>query len=258
MNAVIHRDYPIPNTWRWGIVRHVTEGYGPDYTPSAQGCQDKPAGIGKGASVPVTPACWPFIQKLHIGNDKGLRYVRGIGLLWINTAYNQDDPTVTAHAEQVWGGGNFVLFDTLTTTHGRAVCFDWSLDFGIFDPARVNWKNYPWLFSKCAAINVSTGDVNNVGDGIDAYFPNMRGYDSGNKITPDKWINLQEAELFPVLPFVLSDGRVVTDYLPQGASVLGKVSGNWIYLLRSTKPGERVFPTNWKIQTFGVIPPAVV
>lgn len=261
-----HINLEIPNTWRYAIVRHGGAGYGEPWTPSLQPCQDGrpandglPQGTGKGADVPVTESCWRFIEKIHAGNPGGYQYVRGIGLMWINIGYDNTIPYSKAKAGQIVGGGNFVLFDKLTATHGHVVCFDWDFDFGALDPTVTNWKTCPHLFTKCTAYQIASGGsvVGNVGNGADAYFPNMRGRDNGLQITPTKWLHLGSAELFPGLPFNLTDGNVVTSYRLHGASVLGLIGTEWKYLLKSTKPGERIFPTSWKLDTVGAVPPVL-
>lgn len=250
-----HVNLPIPTTWRWGIVRHVTEGFGPTYTPSYQGCQDRPSGTIKGPSEPVSPEWWSFIRKLN--NDKGYAYARSIGVMWINSWYDQSNPNAIAHAENGIGGGAFVLLDQLTSTHGHIVCFDCNFDASDLDPLRVNWFTMPHLFFKAAAINVDTGQVINVGNGYDSYIPNLKGYDSGLKKTVEKWINLDEVELFPALPFTTSGGMKITEYATRGCSVFGMTPNGWTYLLKSTKPGERIFFQGWHLDTIGPVPPVI-
>lgn len=250
-----HVNLPIPPEWKWGIVRHVTEGYGPPYTPSYQGCQDRPSGTIKGPTEPVTAKWWSFIRAQN--DDKGYMYARSIGNMWINAWYDQSNPDDIAHAENGIGGGAFVLMDQLTITHGRIVCFDWDFDPTGTDPQAINWENFPYLFFKAAAVNVDSGFVNNVGNGYDCYIPNLRGYDSGLQKTVDKWINLDRVEMFPQLPFMTTSGLQVTEYTARGCSVFGKTQNGWTYLLKADRPGERIFFQGWYLSTLGPVPPVI-
>jgi hypothetical protein len=137
------------------------------------------------------------------------------------------------------------------------VCYSWDFDFSLLDPEVSNWYNYPYLYSKCMMTDIITGQVMRVGSGIDAYFPNMLGYDNALRRTPYKWVNIStEVELFPVLPFVLDNGKIVVKYVLQGASVIGEFEdGSRTWLLKARNGSEREFPTNWKLNTIGVLPP---
>jgi hypothetical protein len=230
----------------YAIIKHrPRKPANPDrtYDPDTIPVQDGPAGTSKGTPIPVLNNWWTHIRQIN--NDDGYAYARSIGNMWINRYY---DETTTATAEAIENGGNFVAFDKTTDTHGHMLSYSYQ-----DAPTNIleNWMNYPYLYFKAIAIN-EWGHLRNVGNGIDCFLPNLH--------VTDRWINLNDVEPFPALPYATIYGNqpvTITAYRLLGASVIGRLEdGREIYLLKSTQPAERSFLTTWKLYTVGVIPPA--
>jgi hypothetical protein len=273
MSVIIRRNEAPPLPYRFGILRHRPRDVLPnfEYAPDTIPLQDRPAGRGKGDVIPVLPPWWDYIHKLNPG-EKEYRYTRSIGAMWINIPYDQDDPNPNPppKAESIGNGGNFVAFDLMTDTHGRLVSWSYAQDTSELDPSKYNWYEMPWLVWKAVAINLA-GDLRNVGQGLDVYFPTLR--------FTELWTHRLDVELFPELPagvttemdvpilafprheaFVIGTYKsgksiAITEYRPLGASVFGKTIVGWICLLRATRPSERIFSTSWRLDTVGIIPP---
>ena len=239
-------------TVRYGIVRHKPRvaydvgGKLLEFPPDTVSIQDIAGGLGKGTPIPIFDSCWRLIKASN--SSAGYDYARSIGNMWINIDYVTDGKT--PRAEAITNGGNFVMFDKLTYTHGHIACFEYDENFDILDTNEYNWHKHPELFFKGCAIGI-TGIVRNLANGLDVYFPLIR--------VTDRWINLNSVELFPVLPIFVtynSQPVMIYDYILEGTSIKGVTDKDVIYLLKSTRPGERIFPTSWRISTLGVIPPA--
>jgi len=257
------------STVRYAIVKHIPRDVLPGkFAPDTVTMADAPKGTGKGKVIPILDSWWTYIAKIN--SAAGLKYARSVGMMWINIKYGEGE---TPKAERITCGGNFVSILEESGKHYRIDSFSNELKTGTLDPAKDNWFQRPEVFFKAIAINVK-GDLINVAKGLDVYFPLL------SRAGDALWIIKDKVELFPALPVevVVSadtlnvgktpglDGEAVgvyakgtktrvLEYRPLGASVWGRTADGWINLLLADKSGKRVFPTDWKLDTTGVIPP---
>ena len=265
------------------IIKHKPRDAIPGkYAPDTCPLQDHPVpDRRKGAAILVMPLAWDYMRKIN--DDQGYKYCRSVNAMWINTAYDQEDPDAVAHAESISCGGNFLSYKKGDVENDciKLQCFPNNQDFSIFDPQTVNWFTRPDLFFKAIAINAD-GDLINVRDGVDCFIPLMAR--TTNNGTGELWLGLDYVELFPELPVTITvlpddpdhklnirespgiagedigdyaSGEQITilQYKPLGASVWGRTRDGWICLLLAGRPGQRQFLTSWKLNTVGVIPP---
>lgn len=200
---------------------------------------DLPMSVGKGHTIPVLPSMASYLSKIQ--TEQAYNWVVRPYMLWINRT--------DWMAECIGAGwGNFLqIIGEVTTRAGTfyEIAAFYYNDKMQYNPAEMNWFNYPTLFGKCTAKRVTDHKIINVGAGLDCYFPNM-------KRNPHLWVYAGDVELFPEYP------AGVKGYVLQGASVYGYTgSGNQLLPLRlARKPSELIEPTDWHLKTGSVIPPA--
>lgn len=234
---------------RYAIVLHHPRQIGKlKIVPDTIGMADKVGGgEGKGNPIRIYSKIWEHIRAIN--DDWGYEYARSVGRMWINTPYGAGE---TPKAECITCGGNFAKIQRYVSGYYKIAAYDYQTTS---IPDSQNWFLFPWLHFKATAID-NFGNVFNVGNGHDVYFPILR--------VTERWMHYKNVQVFPRIPFgglVLtrkSDGakRRFLDYRVRGASVQGlAAAGNWAYLLKSTVPGEREFPfVEWSLP-MGVIPP---
>lgn len=209
---------------------------------------DIPLSVTKGHTIPVLPAMQEYLKKIQ--SPQAYKWVFAPWMLWINRAYVGDgtdatDKDVVPMAECIGAGyGNFIeIIGEVTTRAGKFYeirCFNHD------DPMRysplLTWYNRPTLFGKCTARRRADGSILNVGDGLDAYFPNI-------KRTNHLWICAADVELFPPLP------AGILNYAVQGASVWGWDGTIYHPLRIAERPGQLEHPSaTWRLSTGSVVP----
>lgn len=237
----------------YAIVKHHPRQVGTLHTvPDTVGMADRVGGgDGKGSVIKIFDNIWRHIR--NINSDRGYNYARSVGAMWINGEYGTT-PTDYAKAESITCGGNFVRILKWDSGYAEIASFNYRRTLPI--PIWQNWQSAPHLHFKAVAIN-SRGDLSNVANNLDVYFPVLR--QTGRFM---HWTNVEEFPIIPPGGMLLTrkaDGKQIRilDYRCRGASVQGlTVAGSWIYLLKCTQPGERIFPfADWSLETVGVIPP---
>lgn len=210
---------------------------------------DIPVSPNKGHTIPVLPAMREYLKKIQ--SVQAYKWLMQPWMLWINRSYVGDgedatDKDAVPMAECIGAGyGNFVeIIGEITTRAGkfyelRAFSHDDPMNYNPL----INWYNRPTLFGKCTARRRADGSILNVGDGFDVYFPNL-------KREAHCWISAADVELFPPPPYG------VLNYAVQGASIFGWTGWEYIPLRIAERPGQLEHPTDWKLQTGSVIPPA--
>ena len=224
---------------KFAIVRHQPLGreenkqFNPDIirmqNPRSGGVPG-PTDTAEGDYIHIKANWWRYIEKIN--SLKGYNYTRSIGALWCNDVnWDNVTPYSTGLAESIICAGNFIAFDRETPTHVRLLSYDWNMDTNQLNPEYNNWHNQPWMFWKACAIS-KEGIIINVGSDLDVYFPLIS--------EKELWMHKSTLEILP-------DGY---DYRMYGCNVY---DGHKPLLTMNDK--EQIFHTNWKIETFGVIPP---
>lgn len=241
-------DAPVPSRLvirnRVGIVSSL-----PDYFADPLGIEVNATTLhdtvhpSKGDTIKVSPSVLRHMQKIQSAGAYNWT-VRPF-MLWINRRWIGDplgsklgDPNVDSlpKAECITGYGNFVEIIGEVKDYYQIRASLASDDFDRFNPD-FNWFNYPHLWVKESARNKKTPpDIFNVGSGYDAYFPLLQAKEG-------LWIFKRDVEVLPPSP----DGG----YILQGMSVY---TAGMQPLRLARKPGENIFPTDWKISTRGVVP----
>jgi hypothetical protein len=220
------------------------------FIPDQVVMQNFPRGTGKGDPIWLTEYVRQHLQRIN--NARGYWYAyETVGAYWIN---NHNLPL---RAESIWGGGNF--FESLAFVNGHHLLKSYPTNKPI--PSTHNWLNHPELHQKVSCIDIDLNIINPNG-GIDCFIPLIR---NTANVLKNLWLYWKDVEMFPIIPsggLILTNKETgnkvrITNYMLRGASVLGLSEKGWRYLLKSTVPGERIFPFDWHLDTVGVIPPAV-
>jgi hypothetical protein len=239
----------IPN--KYGIVIREWHETGLRLIPDTRPRQDYAnEGIGKGDPIRIFNLVWQHIDEIN-SDPKSREWARSVGNMWINLSY---EPGQTPRAEAITCGGNFVKILGYSLKHYKVASYR---HIRPLIPSSQNWFTRPDLHFKANAIDRNL-NVFNVANGLDVYLPFLN-------TTGESWLPEEAVEVFPEIPLgglkvtELESNKVlnILDYRVEGASVLGRMLFKWVYLLKSTKPGERIFPTTWSLNTEGVIPPPV-
>jgi hypothetical protein len=192
-----------------------------------------------------------------INDVKGAAYVRSVRNFICNRDYvggpSWPDPEKTfdpqMHAEPVSGSGNIHRVIGECPTHWMLDSISNRTDPKTLDPKIYNWKTDVRFF-KCAAQNkYKDGLITNVQSGVDCMAALLR--EGENPL----WIWKSSLEMLQQPPFKIQNKWVV-DLKIEGCSVKGVLEdGSTIYLLKSTKPGERIFTPPFHFNSYSVIPP---
>ena len=222
---------------KYGIVK-VSQVYPPDYTQDtvagAVAMQDRTFGKEKGNSIPIFNYVWAYLEKINT-DPRATPFWESEGWLWINIPYKEENKT--PRCESVMSPGNIVSWDEETYTHVKLPSFDCAINTSVLNPDKDNWMYRPDLFWKATSYTRKY-EINNVGNGIDAY--TMRIRNSGTNL----WMHKDSIEEFPVRPNY--QYRIYGTDIYNGNEPLMKVIGNKRAFYRS----------DWRMTAPSVIPPA--
>ena len=220
---------------RYGIVK-VSHEYPPIYSQDtvagAVAMEDRLFGKEKGNSIPVFDNVWSYLEKIN-PDPRAMPFWRSEGWLWINIPYI--DEGKTPRCESIMSPGNIISWDEETNSHVKLLAYDCDMDTSLLNPSIENWKYRPDLFWKATSYN-RNWEINNVGNGIDAY--TMRIKNIGSTL----WMHKDSIEVFPKGNYQY---RLLGTDIYDGDQPLMKVIGN-----------QRIFYTDWRIESPSVIPPA--
>ena len=226
----------------------------------ARGVQDwtPPTDRRKGEPMFIALDWFRFLDNFH--TTAGHNWLWSPNMLWTNYRFAGDalGGTVANGAfaspkiECITGPLNIRRIIGETETHYEVWALPVESDPKKFNPLVFNWVNFPWIFWKAQA-RTANYDVQNVGESLDVFHMNVRW-------SADRhWLHKDDVELFRECPFTVTDGKsnwIILDYMCVGASVYGITdTGKRVPLLLARKPGERVFPTDWRCVEPTVIPP---
>lgn len=225
--------------WKWGsLLQRTTD-------PATVQINDSPnpkPNATKGTPIPILQ--WKQYVR-RINSVKSAAWLLKPDVMWINRLDEKCEPITCS--------GNFVQIIGSNATHYRLDSMYNDMNTATLDPQFNNWFEQPTLYFKATARGLWSG-IFNVGKALDVFVPFLKA-----RKHPYSWIRKSQVEVFPSLPFTLSDGRVVVRYELKGASVIGFFAdGEYTYLRQATKPGECIHPTSWYLNTEGVKPPAVI
>lgn len=257
-DGTIYTPRTIPHRYAIGKIVNAGQGDDIEVKPVILQDNDDPKSTLIGATIPILPPWWNYITKIN--TPAGNKYAKSVGMEWCNRAYDGDydhppflnNPPTYMKAENISSAGNFFRIIGENNTHWQVDCFYYQSPTAQFNPRALNFWNYPYLFWMPSA-TTRDGQMRRITSGIDCFIPLLR---FKNKL----WVPKTYVETFPEAPFTVTqaDGTQVRiiDYLLYGTSVFGILENlEKIYLLKATKPDERIFPTSWKLVTHGVVPP---
>jgi hypothetical protein len=190
-------------------IKHQPErsGFNIRFYPDTCIMQDEGRGKLKGRTIPIHENWWRYIEKIN--DERGYKYARSIGAMWINIGYDIDTPYSMAKAESIHCGGNFIEWDLETRTHVRVVSYPNDFDASILDPLVDNWMNKPHRFWKVVTINLDGKLLNPTvrGAGADVYIPiicNVRQFGK----EPGLWIEKDKLQIFAEDFYTFNNGDV--------------------------------------------------
>ena len=223
--------------WRTGPFQRKTD----PATISTTDAANPKANATKG--TPIAILKWEqYVKKIN--SFASAKWLLKPYMMWIN---RRDEK-----CETLTVSGNFVEIIGENASHWLLRSQFNDLDTDLLSPENNNWFDEPTLYFKAQSVGLF-GAIYNVGNALDVFVPFIKA-----RKYPYTWIRKSKVELFPSLPYTLDDGRVIYEYVLEGASVKGGLNtGELIYLRKATMPGEQNHPTSWKLATHGVKPPAV-
>ena len=247
---------------RWGRVRMQMEPIqfsGNEVMARAvQDWQPNPTDKRKGEMMQISLDWFDYLDNFH--NTSAHNWLWTPHMLWVNRTFVGDrrggsienGADLHPQVECITGPLNIRRIIGETASHYEVWALPIDTDPKRFNPKVFNWKHYPWIFWKAQARS-KTFDVQNVGDGLDVYHMNVR------QRADRHWMHKDDIELFQQPPFTVTDGVrnwIVQDYMFIGASIYGITdTGRRVPLLLARKPGEKIFPTDWRCFEPTVIPP---
>ena len=189
---------------------------------------------GKGANIPLTDQMTEYLESLN--GEKTKELILTIGAGWINR------PTLPGTIERLtWAGNHVVVKETrvegdveYANVHAIS-CFETDLIGTFFD------KDMRLILHKFNAVTRSINMIK-LSNARDCYTPFITDPDVNNG---DMWIPSDYLEMWPELPFTLSDGTQIIEYELFGYKIYGLRADGKSVLLRD--PGG--FKTNWKINS---------
>jgi len=261
-DGTLYTPRTLPNRYAIGKIVNASQTYDIEVKPIMLQDNDDPTSTLIGDTIPIYPPWMDYITRIN--TPAGNKYAKSVGMEWCNRRYEGDDfgpPWLdkdgtplpkNMKAENISSAGNFFRIIGENKTHWLVDCFDHRIPTAQFNPRALNFWNYPYLFWMPSATD-RQGNMKRITSGIDCFIPLLKGR---NKL----WVPKTYVETFPEAPFTVTqaDGTQVKiiDYLLYGTSVFGILENlEKIYLLKATKPDERIFPTSWKLVTHGVVPP---
>lgn len=176
----------------------------------------------KGNKIPLTDWMRKFLTKIN--SAAGVSGLLDPKAGWINTGVNP---------EALSFGGNDVIVTKVVGLYACVHAIDTNSENTtdtFFTP------NGRTIVHKFTAVNKRKYMIK-LGRGVDAYIPFL-------KNSTDYWIPKAYLEMYPALPFELSTGKIVVEYLLLGNETMGILDTGELELLYSPKTG---YPTNWKL-----------
>jgi hypothetical protein len=189
---------------------------------------------GKGATIPLTDQIIEYLGSLNDQKTKDVILTIGAG--WINR------PTIPGTVERLtWAGNHVIVKETrvvqdieYSNVHALS-CYETDLIGTFFD------KDMRLILHKFNAVTRSSNMVK-LTNTRDCYTPFITDPDVNNG---DMWIPSEYLEMWPELPFALSDGTQIIEYELFGYKIYGLRADGKSVLLRDPSG----FKTNWKIKS---------
>ena len=188
----------------------------------------------KGTRIPLTEPVLEYLRKLNGDRIKEQILIPSAG--WIN------NPTVPPTVERLsWAANHVVVketrvqFDVEYSNIYASNCYATDLQGTFFD------KDMRLIVHKFNAFTQKKTMIK-LGSGRDCYTPFIT---DPNVMNGDMWIRSDWLEMWPELPFTLSDGSSIIEYELYGFQIFGRRADGSTVLLRDSKG----FKTNWKINS---------
>lgn len=189
---------------------------------------------GKGATIPLTDQIIDYLGSLN--GHKTKEIILSIGAGWINR------PTIPGTVERLsWAGNHVIVKETrvvqdveYANVHALS-CYETDLIGTFFD------KDMRLILHKFNAVTRNSRMIK-LTNARDCYTPFITDPDVNNG---DMWIPSMYLEMWPELPFTLTDGTQIIEYELFGYKIYGLRADGKSILLRD--PGG--FKTNWKISS---------
>ena len=189
---------------------------------------------GKGANIPLTDQMTDYLESLN--GEKTKELILTIGAGWINR------PTHPGFVERLtWAGNHVIVKETrvegdveYANVHAIS-CHETDLIGTFFD------KDMRLILHKFNAVTRGSNMIK-LANARDCYTPFITDPDVE---AGDMWIPSEYLEMWPELPFTLSDGTQIIEYELFGYKIYGLRADGKSVLLRD--PGG--FKTNWKINS---------
>ena len=189
---------------------------------------------GKGTTIPLTDQIIEYLDNLN--GQKIKEIILTIGAGWINR------PTTPGTVERLtWAGNHVIVKETriakgveYSNVHALS-CYETDLFGTFFD------KDMRLILHKFNAVTRSSNMIK-LTNARDCYTPFITNPDVNNG---DMWIPSEYLEMWPELPFNLSDGTQIIEYELFGYEIYGLRADGISVLLRDPSG----FKTNWKINS---------
>jgi len=189
---------------------------------------------GKGATIPLTEQITDYL--IDLNGEKTKELILTIGVGWINI------PTLPGTVERLtWAGNHVVVKETkviqdveFASIHALS-CRETDLIGNFFD------KDMRLVLHKFNAVTRASNMIK-LANARDCYTPFITDPDVNNG---DMWIPSEYLEIWPELPFTLSDGTQIIEYELFGYKIYGLREDGKSVLLRDPNG----FKTNWKIDS---------
>lgn len=199
----------------------------------------------KGSTIKIETSMFDYLDKAHNHTASASNWMRTPFMLWINRPYVGDPlgSTLASGAdpqpvtECITASGNILRVLSETESHYEIYAFPMSESLSKYDPAKFNFKNYPWVFFKATA-RTRTGVLQKVGAGLDVFHMHIR------KPANRHYIHKSRLSLFTLPPFNVNYGGMlhnVLDYQFVGADIYGVTNTGRIPLLVN-----KTYFTEWR------------
>jgi len=189
---------------------------------------------GKGSTIPLTSQMTDYLGSLNEQKTKEVILTTGVG--WINI------PTPPGTVERLTWAANHVIVKETRVEQGvdysnvyASSCYATDLIGTFFD------KDMRLIVHKFNAVTTS-GNMIKLANERDCYTPLITDPNVNNG---DMWIRSDYLEMWPELPFTLSDGIQIVEYELFGYMIYGLRTDGKSILLRDPSG----FKTNWKINS---------
>jgi hypothetical protein len=188
----------------------------------------------KGPRIPLTEPILEYLLELNGEKTQGIILTPNAG--WINK------PTIPPTVERItWAANHVIVKETRVVRDIEysniyaSSCHATDLSGAFFD------KDVRLVVHKFNAFTRGSSMIK-LGKGVDCYTPFITDPYVNNG---DMWIRSDYLEMWPELPFTLSDGTKVVEYELYGHKTYGRREDGSAILLRD--PGG--FKTNWRIES---------